>query len=126
MESWTREYYQEYDALRDLDRPRDLTVEVEFITDRPPTLTDRQDPLVKAVHGAVERVLGTEPIYAGVPGATDGTFFMGHEGHPIVTIGAGDREVPTTWHEWVDLDQLYETARIYVISALTYLNPEQD
>ena len=53
-----RDYYQEYDARLDLERPHDLTVGVEFITDRPATLTDRNDPLVRAVHGAVEQVSG--------------------------------------------------------------------
>ena len=45
---------------------------------------------------------------------------------PIVTIGAGDREVPHQVDEWVDLDQLYETARIYILTALAYLAPDGD
>ena len=126
VEAWAKGYYQEYDARLDIDRPHDLTVTVEFVTDRPATLTERDDPLVKAVHWATEEMTGKEPVYAGVPGATDGTYLWALRDIPIVTIGAGDREVPHQVDEWVDLDQLYETARIYVLSALAYLRPEED
>jgi succinyl-diaminopimelate desuccinylase len=43
---------------------------------------------------------------------------------PIVTMGAGDRQVPHQVDEWVDLDQLVETAKIYALAALHYLWPE--
>ncbi len=115
------------EAYADLDRrlkhrrPLDLKVEVEFLTDRPATLTDRSDPLARAVHWAVETMTGQAPVYAGVPGATDGTFLWSLKNIPIVTIGAGDREVPHQVDEWVDLDQLILTARIYALSALAYL-----
>ena len=53
-----------------------------------------------------------EPEYGGVPGATDGTFLWALKNIPIVTMGAGDRLVPHQVDEWVDLDQLIETAKI--------------
>jgi succinyl-diaminopimelate desuccinylase len=36
-------------------------------------------------------------------------------------MGAGDRHVPHQIDEWVDLDQLIETAKIYALTALHYL-----
>ena len=36
-------------------------------------------------------------------------------------MGAGDRHVPHQVDEWVDLDQLVDTARIYALTALRYL-----
>ncbi len=126
VEAWAAEYYRDYDARLGLERERDLSVSVEFITDRPATLTDRDDPLVRAAHWAVEGETGQEPVYAGVPGATDGTYLWSLKDIPIVTTGAGDREVPHQVDEWVDLDQLYQTARIYVRAALAYLAPEED
>jgi succinyl-diaminopimelate desuccinylase len=59
-----------------------------------------------------------------VPGATDGTFLWAVKRIPIVTMGAGDREVPHQKDEWVDLDQLVATAQIYALIALHYLAAE--
>jgi succinyl-diaminopimelate desuccinylase len=78
---------------------------------------------VTAAHWAARRVSGKEPEYAGVPGATDGTFLWSIKQIPIVTMGAGDRQVPHQADEWVDLDQLVDTARIYALTALHYLFP---
>ena len=57
-----------------------------------------------------------------MPGATDGTFLWALKQIPIVTMGAGDREVPHQKDEWVDLDQLVETVKIYALTALHYLS----
>jgi succinyl-diaminopimelate desuccinylase len=56
-----------------------------------------------------------------VLGATDGTFLWALKHIPIVTMGAGKREVPHQKDEWVDLDQLVATAKIYTLIALHYL-----
>ena len=115
--------YEAYDKVLEVDRNRELNVSVEILTDRPCTLTDRNDPVVKAAHWATRLLTRKEPQYAGVPGATDGTFLWALKNIPIVTMGAGDREVPHQKDEWVDLDQLVETARIYALAALYYLYP---
>lgn len=113
--------YAALDEILGVDRAHDLTVSLEILTNRPCTLTDRDDPIVRSIHRAVEAVQGREPVYAGVPGATDGTFLWSRKNIPIVTIGPGDREVPHQVDEWVSLDQVYESARIYVHAALDYL-----
>jgi succinyl-diaminopimelate desuccinylase len=118
--------YEAYDKLLEVDRNRELNVSVDILTDRPCTLTDRNDPVVQAADWATRRLTQKEPQYAGVPGATDGTFLWSLKNIPIVTMGAGDREVPHQKDEWVDLDQLVETARIYALAALRYLYPGKD
>ncbi|WP_034262555.1 M20 family metallopeptidase [Bacillus sp. J33] len=95
----------------------------EVIKDRPWTLTDKENPLVQSVAKAVKDVLGKEPIYNGVPGATDGTF-LHLAGIPIVTIGAGDREIPHHINEYVDVEELAETTEIYRTAALNFLRDE--
>jgi succinyl-diaminopimelate desuccinylase len=115
--------YEAYDKLLEVKRNRELNVNVEILTDRPCTLTDRNDPVVQAAHWATRQLTQKEPQYAGVPGATDGTFLWALKNIPIVTMGAGDREVPHQKDEWVDLDQLVETAKIYTLAALHYLYP---
>jgi len=115
----------EADRFLGLERPADLRVRVEFLTDRPCTLTDRDEPVVKAVDWATRLISGRQPVYAGVAGATDGTFLWSMKNIPIVTIGAGDRQVPHQVDEWVDLDQLIATAKIFAASAAAYLWPGQ-
>jgi len=101
----------------------DFKGEFEVIENRPWTKTSKDEPIVKAVAEAVRRVTKKEPYYNGVPGATDGTF-LHLEGIPIVTIGAGDREIPHQVDEYVEIDELAETTEIYRTAALLFLNEE--
>lgn len=117
----TTQHYGDYDRLLGVERCRDLSVAVAILTDRPCTVTERSDAVVQAAHWASRTVTGKPPVYGGVPGATDGTFLWAWKHIPIVTMGAGDRQVPHQKDEWVDLDQLIETARIYALTALHYL-----
>jgi succinyl-diaminopimelate desuccinylase len=126
VEREVRSGYGEYDRLLGLQRDHGLKIELEILSDRPCTLTDRRDPVVLAADWATRQMSKREPTYAGVPGATDGTFLWSLKNIPIVTMGAGDRQVPHQVDEWVDLNQLVETAKIYALTALHYLWPPQD
>jgi succinyl-diaminopimelate desuccinylase len=121
IEKRVSDNYRKYDRLLNLRRRHDLRVQVEILTDRPCTLTDRSEPVVQAADWAVRSVTAKTPVYAGVPGATDGTFLWALKSIPIVIMGAGDRQVPHQIDEWVDLDQLVETAKVYALTALHYL-----
>ena len=123
IEQQVRQNYVDYDKLLDLKRNHDLKIRLKILTDRPCTLTDRNDPVVLAADWATRQVCEKTPTYGGVPGATDGTFLWALKNIPIVTMGAGDRQVPHQIDEWVDLDQLIETAKIYALTALHYLWP---
>jgi succinyl-diaminopimelate desuccinylase len=126
IEREARKDYREYDKLLELERGHDLNIELEILTDRPCTLTERNDPVVQAADWATRQLNKQEPTYAGVPGATNGTFLWAVKNIPIVTMGAGDRQVPHQVDEWVDLDQLVDTAKIYALTALHYLCPPSD
>ena len=90
--------------------------------DRPWTKTSREERIVQAVSKAIQSVTGKEPAYGGVRGATDGTFLSAWAGIPIVTIGAGKWMIPHQKDEWVSVEELELTARIYAASALEFLN----
>jgi succinyl-diaminopimelate desuccinylase len=120
-----RRDYRKFDKLLGIERNRDLKIELEVLADRPCTLTKRDDPVVQAADWATRQVINQAPTYAGVPGATDGTFLWALKNIPIVTMGAGDRRVPHQVDEWVDLEQLVETAKIYALTALHYLRPNK-
>ena len=113
--------YEKYDPLLNLQRDHNLSVLVDILTDRPCTYTERSEPVVEAADWATRWLTRADPIYAGVPGATDGTFLWALKNIPIVTMGAGNRQVPHQIDEWVDLDQLIETAKVYALTALHYL-----
>jgi succinyl-diaminopimelate desuccinylase len=66
-------------------------------------------------------VTGEEPIYDGVPGATNGTFLSAWAEVPIVTIGAGKRMIPHQKDEWISVDDLCLIAKIYAASAIEFL-----
>jgi len=89
--------------------------------DRPWTKTSPEEPIARAMAKAIRTLTGGDPIYAGVPGATDGTFLAAWAGIPIVTTGAGKWSIPHQRDEWVSVDELYLTARIYAATALEFL-----
>jgi len=93
---------------------------LEVIEERPWTLTDMEEEVVQAVSTAYREITRKEPVYNGVPGATDGTF-LHMAGIPILTTGAGDRHIPHHADEYVPIDQLVESTQLFALSALMYL-----
>ena len=96
-----------------------LSIELDFFESRPWTATDTNDPLVQALETGYPAVLGCEPRYGGVPGATDGTFLHA-AGVPIVTVGPGDRTIPHQIDEFVCLEEAVAAARLYAAAAVRY------
>ncbi len=98
----------------------DFDASLEVIEERPWTETPTDDPLVRAMAAAYGELTGEEPRYNGVPGATDGTFLKEWASIPIVTTGAGEREIPHRTDEWVSVDELATTCRLYAATAMYF------
>jgi succinyl-diaminopimelate desuccinylase len=107
---------------KNLSKGLSFESKLNVFEDRPWTRTSREERIVQAVSKAIRSVTGEEPIYGGVPGATDGTFLSAWAGIPIVTLGAGKWMIPHQKDEWVSVDELELTAKIYAASALEFLN----
>jgi succinyl-diaminopimelate desuccinylase len=103
----------------------DFDATLEVIEERPPTETSKDEPLVRAMAWAYDHLTGEEPAYNGVPGATDGTFLHAWAGIPIVTTGAGDREIPHHADEWVGEEELLTTCKLYAATAMYYAHEEE-
>ncbi|MCP3027899.1 M20 family metallopeptidase [Halobacillus sp. A5] len=103
----------------------DFKADFNVIEDRPWTETDREEPIVQSVAKAVKQITQKDPVYNGVPGATDGTF-LHIAGVPIVTIGAGDRDIPHQINEYVEVEELAVTTQIYRQACLNFLNEEDE
>ena len=87
------------------------------------TRVERGEPLVRAMVQGVRQATGRAPRFGGVPGSTDGTILRMTLGIPIVTCGPGNRLIPHQVDEYVDVSELLDAARIYVASALNFLEP---
>ncbi len=103
-----------------------LRFEFDVIDARPPTDTPREAPIVRALASATRDALGREPEYGGVPGTTDGTILFTQAGVPIVTCGPGNTYIPHHVDEYVDIEQLVDAAKIYVVAAMRYLGAIDD
>jgi succinyl-diaminopimelate desuccinylase len=78
------------------------------------------DPLVRAMAAAYTELAGEDPRYNGVPGATDGTFLNEWANIPVVVTGAGEREIPHHADEWVGVDELLTTCKLYAATAMYF------
>ena len=81
----------------------------------------KDEPIVLAAASAYRDVTGREPRYNGVPGATDGTFLSAWKGVPCLVNGPGPRHVPHQADEYVEVAELVEAARVYVVAAHRFL-----
>jgi succinyl-diaminopimelate desuccinylase len=106
---------------RGLSKGLILEAKLNIFEDRPWTKTLPDEPIVQAVSRGYQTVVGQEPVFDGVPGATDGTFLFAWAGIPILTLGAGKWTIPHQKDEWVSIDDLCLTAKIYAASALEFL-----
>ncbi len=96
--------------------------EIEFIADKPVVTMERDEPIVTVAADAYRDITGKEPVYNGVPGATDGTFLRDLKGIPSLVNGPGPRLVPHQTDEYVEIDELFEALQIYVLTTLRFLN----
>lgn len=99
----------------------DFRASIEFIEDRPVVAIGRDEPIVRAAASAYEDVTGKPARYNGVPGATDGTFLSAWKGIPCLVNGPGPRHVPHQADEYVEVAELVEAARVYVVAARRFL-----
>ena len=99
----------------------DFRASLDFIEDRPVVAIGKDEPIVLAAASAYRDVTGREPAYNGVPGATDGTFLSAWKGIPCLVNGPGPRHVPHQADEYVEVAELVEAARVYVVAAHRFL-----
>jgi len=124
---------QEHDAVRQRLRrilaelaaaDPDFKADIEFIEDRPVVGISRDEPIARISAEAYREITGRAPVWNGVPGATDGTFLSAWKRIPCLVNGPGPRHVPHQVDEYVDIDELAESARIYVLSASRFLSSQ--
>jgi succinyl-diaminopimelate desuccinylase len=95
--------------------------DIEFIEERPVVGIDREEPIARVSADAFRDITGREAIWNGVPGATDGTFLSAWKHIPCLVNGPGPRTIPHHADEYVEIDQMEECARVYVLSIGRFL-----
>jgi len=100
----------------------DFNAEIDYIADKPVVSMEKDEPIVIVSADAYRDITGREPVYNGVPGATDGTFLRDLKGIPSLVNGPGPRLVPHQTDEYVDIDELFEALQIYLLTTLRFLN----
>jgi succinyl-diaminopimelate desuccinylase len=100
----------------------DFNAQIKFIADKPVVSMEKEEPIVMVAAEAFRNITGREPVYNGVPGATDGTFLRALKGIPCLVNGPGPRHMPHQTDEYVQIDELFESAQIYILTTFRFLN----
>jgi succinyl-diaminopimelate desuccinylase len=95
---------------------------LEFFEDRPVVSVEKEEEIVMLAAGACRDITGKDCRYAGVPGATDGTFLRAWKNIPVLVWGPGPRHLPHQSDEYVQIDELVASARMVVLTAARYLS----
>ncbi len=107
------------DDLGSQDSNFDVTL--EYLADKPVVSMGKDEPIVVAAASVYQDVTGKPAVYNGVPGATDGTFLRDLKGIPCLVNGPGPRHLPHQTDEYVEIDELIESAELYLLTALRFL-----
>ncbi len=104
----------------------DFKAEMEYLADKPVVSMEKDEPIVRISAEAYRDITGREPVYNGVPGATDGTYLRALKGIPCLVNGPGPRHIPHQTDEYVEIEELIEAAKIYILTAARFLNMEDN
>ena len=108
------------DAVRiAADTGADLTVTV--IDDRPSTETPESAPVVRALAAAHTAATGEQPVFGGVPGATDGTILWRDLGIDVAVYGPGGKWIAHQVDEFVEVAEIERYTDIYADAARRFL-----
>ncbi|WP_390624270.1 M20/M25/M40 family metallo-hydrolase [Fodinicola feengrottensis] len=99
----------------------DLQPQVSVPVNRPPVDTALDDPVVVALAAAHSLVTGSEPVFGGVPGTTDGTILTVRAGIPTVVYGPGGKWIPHQADEFVDIADIVTATQVYAVAARKFL-----
>lgn len=109
------------DLAAEAGAPDGVTSELSVVDDRPCVEIATDHPLVAALAGAHEDVLGEPARYGGVPGATDGTILTRDAGIPTVVYGPGGKWIAHQADEFVEVDDIVRCAHVYAAAADRFL-----
>ena len=101
-------------------------IDIEIMDFKPPVVTSEEDPFVRLCTRVCENVLERKPEITGVPYYSDATVFAPALKIPIVIIGPGEVGHSGIADEYVHIENVFQTNRIFSRIAQKYLGGERD
>jgi len=94
---------------------------VEVINDRIPVATSPDEPAVQTFYDTVAEVTGQRPEPQGVNYYTDAVVFAPELDAPMIICGPGEAGLAHQPNEYVEIDKLVESAKIFTLAAARLL-----
>ena len=89
----------------------------------PPAEIEEGHPVVRSCNDAVKNILGFEPKKVGEPFTTESSFYVNRLNIPTISsFGPGFISLAHGPDEYIDLEAIVNSAKIYALAALDYLN----
>ncbi len=104
------------------NQDHDFNVTIDYLADKPVVSMGKDEPIVLTATEVYRDLTGKEPVYNGVPGATDGTYLRDLKGIPCLVNGPGPRHMPHQTDEYIEIDELVESAKLYLLTTYRFLN----
>ncbi len=98
-----------------------LDAQVEIVRDDEPSGIVPDLPLVNTVRDAYREVTNREPIITGLAATADAKWFINHLGIPMLMVGCGDLYRAHRPNEFITVEELVETTKVYAFSILSLL-----
>jgi succinyl-diaminopimelate desuccinylase len=111
---------QQADPELNLEIEKSINYGGDVYQSREATAVPADDPLVGTAGDAVEQVLGARPRLAGFPGGCSVTP-MAERGVRSIIFGPGNLEQAHSVDEWIDLEEIYQAAKVYAAIAYRIL-----
>jgi acetylornithine deacetylase/succinyl-diaminopimelate desuccinylase family protein len=103
----------------------DLKAELAWEVMVPATEISPEEPVIGALQKAASVVLGFEPVLDAFPGATDAPHLQLTAGIPCVAaFGPGMLPRAHSPNEYMAIEGAFQSARIYALAAITYLEEQ--
>ncbi|RLC61009.1 MAG: hypothetical protein DRI01_09200, partial [Chloroflexi bacterium] len=118
----TEDIRQQIERLIERLRQKDSQLEatIELVTEAMPFEIDKEAPLVQQLRKAIEKVKGTDLGVTGYYPVSDGRFFACRN-IPTVVFGSGSSLQAHTTDEYVEIDQVIDSAKILALLALSVI-----
>jgi len=98
-----------------------IKTNLKIIVSRRGAITNPDEPIVRLSKEAAEEVLGKDVEVTGSPATSDMEVFMNQRCIPTVLLGPGSLSMAHIIDEYVEVDQIVDAAKIFVIIALKTL-----
>ncbi len=108
------------EVIAGIDQPG-VSATVTSLQGAEPYLIEQSSPVVQALSDSYRQVYGGEPVYSAKGAGTDGGLLYSLGGVPTALFGAADPTRAHTVDEYVELEAVVKSAKVYAQTALRLL-----